>query len=458
MKVSVFNITLTVFLSAFALAIAFPTLIIRINNDYYKIRGIDPQDLNAKYVVKEFTFQPAIDVQGGNIITLDVDMGTIADVEKDTEFQRIKDILFTRLTYANFGDFELTSLVNKNEGKYRIILKLPNNIPTELVNLLVTAGNVRVWVEDPNSQIKPEEIKTAFDGRKVTDITNSDFASVSVISGDSRIFVSDPTKPNNFGLKVIFKDEAVYKFFTALYSSPRQTLAMMFTVDNAPVAVQTSGQLFNQLNPGKELLLFTIVPDTSLDNAVLAAIFSTPPLPANVTVSSVAAIPPPLGVTFLPNLKIALLVAFITVQSLLLFYFKRRAYILIVINSIYLVVSIALLKIFNVTLSLALIWGYLLSLVGFLGFMLLVLNRIRSASRGAITNEELSAVYQMSSIQNRNIFILAVLIALVFYFYGNLLLKHFAFGWGFGVASGFLVIILPLKALLPLFLLKFKKR
>ena len=134
MKVSVFNITLTVFLSAFALAIAFPTLIIRINNDYYKIRGIDPQDLNAKYVVKEFTFQPAIDVQGGNIITLDVDMGTIADVEKDTEFQRIKDILFTRLTYANFGDFELTSLVNKNEGKYRIILKLPNNIPTELVN------------------------------------------------------------------------------------------------------------------------------------------------------------------------------------------------------------------------------------------------------------------------------------------------------------------------------------
>ena len=457
MKVSVLNIILTVFFSAFALAIALPSIIFRINNDYYKIRGIDPKDLNANYIVKEFTFQPAIDLQGGNLITLDADLGAISEDQKDAEFQRIKVILFTRLTFAKLGDFELSSLVNKKEGKYRIILELPGNIPTELVNLLVTGGNVRVWVEDPESQIKPEEIKTAFDGRKVTDITNSDFAAVSVISGDSRLFVSDPSKPNNFGLKVIFKDEAVVKFFSALYSSPRQTLAMLFTVDNSPIAVQTSGQLFNQLNPGKELLLYTVLPDTPLDNAVLAAVFSTPVLPANVTVSGTEVIPPQFGATFLPNLKIALLLAFITVQTLLLLYFKRRAYFLVVINSIFLVFSIALLKIFNVTLSLALVWGYLLSLLGFLGFMLLVLDRIRSASRGIITNEELAAVYQLSNLQYRNITIMAVLVALVFYIYGNLFLKHFAYGWGFGLASGFLVMMLPLRALLPVFLLKVKK-
>lgn len=457
MKRSLTNIILTVFFTVVALAIAIPTITLKINKQNYRIRGIDPQDINVNYVIKEFTLQPSTDLQGGNVVTLTADMSKIDASQRDSVFQRVKDILFTRLTLSQIGDFELSSQVNKESDKYRILIKLPQTFPKELVNLIVTVGQVNLWSEDPNSTIKPADMKTAFDGRKVTDITNSDFASVGVIQGDSRIFVSDPTKPNNFGLVVYFKQDSVSKFFSALYSAPRQTLAMMITIDNTPIAIQTSGQIFNQLNPGNELLLFTLVPDDSLDNSALAAVMSTPALPVNVTVASVDALPPTLGVNFLNNLKIAFLAAFAAVNGLLIILFKKDARFMLILNGIFLIWSIALLKIWNAVLSLPMFWGYILSLIGFLTFLQFLYTKARRISKSEMTNEEVKDFYSSINVQFRNIAIFGVMGCFVAYYFGTLLLRNMAIGLGFGLATGFLVMLLPVRAVLPYWFLKKNK-
>lgn len=457
MKKSIFYLAFIGIITIVALAIAFPTVIVNINGEYRRIRGLDPIDFKSNFIVEQYGFQPGLDLQGGKVITLDLDMTKVPAEQRELEFARAQEILFTRFTYTKIGDFSISSLKNKDKpDQYQIMIKLPAYVENDLLSLLVSRGQVNIWAEDPNSTIKPEDIKSPFDGRKATEITNEDFAQVSVVS-DSRIFLSDAGKPNNFGLKVTFKNESFSKFVNALYSVPRETLPMMVVLDNVPIAVKASGQLFSQLNPGNELLLYTVVPDVSIYNSALAAVMQTPTIGEPISISGTADFSPALGVNALSKIKVSLLTAFVLSQVFMLIYFRKRGWFNVLSMGIFLIWSIALMKMFNVTLNMPLISGFLVALVAFSTFIIIISYRIRTKFKGNITGDELQGVYNQSNSEFRNLFILVIFFALVLNIYGLDFMKQFATGLGFGMSAGLLMMLAGVKTLLPaIFLAKNK--
>ena len=106
----------------FALTIAIPTFIVNINNQNYKIRGWDPIDFNPNFLLSEFKFLPSLDLYGGSISTISVDMKDVPEEQKLTVLENTKNLLYRRLLKTNPGYFEINSMVNKEKNEYNLIL------------------------------------------------------------------------------------------------------------------------------------------------------------------------------------------------------------------------------------------------------------------------------------------------------------------------------------------------
>ena len=130
----------------FALTIAIPTFIVNINNQNYKIRGWDPIDFNPNFLLSEFKFLPSLDLYGGSITTISVDMTDVPEEQKLTVLENTKNLLYRRLLKTNPGYFEINSMVSKEKNEYNLILKLSEKISGDYLSILISPADISFWV------------------------------------------------------------------------------------------------------------------------------------------------------------------------------------------------------------------------------------------------------------------------------------------------------------------------
>ena len=459
MKKSLFNSLLWLVITIFLFTIAFPTLIINYNNATYRVEGWDPSDVNPSFIFPEFRFLPALDLQGGNIATLKVDLSSVEESQRDIKLNEIKNIIFLRLLKTNPGYFELHSSVNKENGEYNLLLKLPEKINESFLNLLITPANLMFWVEDSEmaGKVSEEEAQqNILAGRKMSNLTNSDIESVSVVS-DARCYFNDAAAPRNFCIKVIFKPESKTEFLEALYASPTGQTPLLLVIDGVPIAVQAMGQFYSGVTPDRELLLYPGITDEWVATAVLAAIVSDTPIESSVSLTSVNTVEPLLGLNTLSYLKLSLISAVFAVCLLLAVYFRKRSLLAIAGLLLFLIYDIALMKVFNLVLDLPLIAGFLASLLLFLSFIIYMLYRIRTASKSGLEAEELESALEVVSKHYRNLTLIVVIGAFIISVFAPLFVISFYNGMGFGVIVGLILLAFPVKHLASLILLKGEK-
>lgn len=455
MKRSLFLLIVTAILSLLALSIALPTVYLHIGGQFKRVRGLDPKDFKPDFLIPEFGFKPSLDLNGGKVSTINIDLSVLPKSQRLTKFSQIRNIIFFRLTNIGFTDFELDDVFNEDTDQYKLFLRYPEDIDQSLLTLMLQKGEVSAWVPDPQNKTDQSKSTDPFAGRLQTGITNSDFSYVAVIS-DSRIYLSDKTKPSNFGLKVVFNDESSQKMANAVLQSTSSP--MLFAIDQQPVAFQAPGVSINTANIGTELLLATFGSDTQRYNSIVAAVMASPTIDFPVKVDSTETIAPKFDTNTLNLIKAGSLISFVLAQGLLIFYFRKYAKPVVLLNVIFLTWSIALMKIFNVTLSFATYAGFMLMLSGFMSFIVLLMYRTRVKVTGGLTKDELQQAYSRTSSDYNKFFLLTLSLALILQLLRMVNLNQFALGVGFGAITGLLVMNFVARAILPYLLLQPKKK
>ncbi len=455
MKRSLLLLIVTAILSLLALSIALPTVYLHIGDQFKRVRGLDPQDFKSDFLIPEFGFKPSLDLNGGKVSTISIDLTVLPKSQRLAKFSQIRNIIFFRLTNIGFTDFELDDIYNQDTDQYKLFLRYPEDIDQSLLALMLQKGEVSAWVVDPQNKQDLSQSTDPFAGRLQTGISNTDFSYVSVIS-DSRIYLSDKEKPSNFGLKLVFNDESTQKMANAVLQSTSSPI--LFAIDKQPVAFQAPGVQINTASIGNELLLATFGSDTQRYNSIVAAVMASPTIDFPVKVESTEAIAPKFEANTLNLVKAGTLISFVLAQGLLFFYFRKYAKSIVLLNLIFLTWSIALMKIFNVTLSFATYSGFMLMLSGFMSFTALLVYRTRIKVTGGLTKDELLQAYSRTSSDFTKFFLLTISLALILQLLRMVNLNQFAQGVGFAAITGLLVMNLATRAVLPYLLLERKKK
>jgi len=433
------------------LAIAIPTIIIKVGDQYKMIRGLDPKDIKQDFVIQDFTFRPSLDLQGGNIATLSVDLSAVPEAERSAQLDLVKNGIYLRLLNSRSAYFEMHSAISEDGTKDEILLKYPGLISQDLLQVMVTPGDVGFWVDntqnsDPN-MTADQKAQLPYGERTQSALTNSDIQSVSVVS-DSRCFFNDSTKPRNYCINVTFKPESLTKFQQALYANPTAQLPILLVIDGAPVAVQTGGQVFNKSNTGTDLLMYPVVDDNWLATSVLASVINDKPLAYSVTMNSANTLAPTLGDNTLTYLKMSLLAVVLVANVLMLVYFRKRGWFAVISTGVFLIWAIAIMKIFNLILDLPLIIGFMSAYLLFTTFVVYLLYRIRTASKANLLEEELVEVYEITKNYYRNLIIFTVLVAFVLAVLAPVFMISYFNGFGFGAIIGMVILYFPAKQIL----------
>lgn len=441
------------------LAVAIPTITLKISDNYYRIRGIDPKDFDSNLIISEFSFRPSLDLQGGKIQTFKVDLSSIDQGKRKEELDSIKNIVFIRLLQSRMFNFELNTLVNDANNEYKLVIKYPNNIDENLLKVIVTPGEISFYADDSlNTGALTAEQKQnlPYGERAVTNLTNADIEAVRVMS-DSRCYFSDPTTPRNYCLNIIFKESSKTKFINALYKNPTPKVPLLVVIDGAPVAVQTGGQIFNPSNPGRELLAFPVVDDTLTSTSVLASLMNSTPITAYVEQEKIDTISPLIREDILTLVKISLLSAVIISSALIIFYFRKRSILAILASITFVITNIAVMKMFNLILDIPLIIGFILAYTLFMVFVINLLYKYRTLSKGSLLADEVIVNFENHRTEYRNVTLLITAVAFVMTFFGTVFAISLFTSFAFGIILGLSIMYVAFPVLLPLIFLKSQK-
>lgn len=348
-------LALVIFIAAVAISV--PTFSFHFRGKTFEISNVNPIDFMTGFLTEYFEYKPALDLQGGYTVVFDVEPPDFSN-DKPSQFRQTEEIIARRMALIGLRDFELTSFYNLEDDVFQLHLTSSEIIDESIIQILSSPGVLDVLVDDPEANLEDEESLTGsiLDGRTSADITNSDILSVSVVS-DSRIYSTDPEQPNNFGLMLVVKPESEEKLQAAFLANAGSNMPLIFTLDESMVAVQASGYYINPYDRNNRLMLYTLFDDTKINNSVIAATMSSPNLETRVSAGEAVRIAPTLGEQALQNLKIASLAVFVIIQVGLLIFMRKQAVYVIAAFYCYIAVFIALQKVVNLNLSLALVSG-----------------------------------------------------------------------------------------------------
>lgn len=439
------------------LAVAIPTLSIKTSdNTYLRIRGIDPKDISSNYVISDFSFRPSLDLQGGTVQNLSVNLDSFDKSQRKAELEKIKNQIFIRLLQSRISNFELNTLVSVDRNEYKLVLKYPDNIDPNLMQVIITPGYIQFYADNSLNVTDNSMDDSAYGNRIAANLSNDDIASVKLVS-DARCYFNDSTTPRNYCLAINFKSTSYDAFKAALYNNPTPTLPLLVVIDGAPIAVQTGGQIFNASSPGTELLVYPVVDDTITATSVLGSLMNSQPISSSISQDNVDKISPLLNENILLILKISLLCAVVISDVLLMFYFRKKGLFAVAASSVFIVTNIAVMKMFNLILDIPLVIGFILAYVLFMVVVMNLIYKLRTASKGALMEDELATHFDNHKKEYRNITLLIVAISLVMSYLGTVFSISLFTSFAFGILLGFTIFYVAFPVLLPLIFLKSKK-
>jgi hypothetical protein len=163
-----------------------------------------------------------------------------------------------------------------------------------------------------------------------------------------------------------------------------------------------------------------------------------------------------MGENTLTALKISLSLSFVAVIALIIYYFRKRGVLFALTYTIYMIWSIAVFKMTNISLNFAFLTGFISASIIFVALLISAEYKIRSAYKGALTSNEMKEIYNAISIKFRNFTLSMIALNFVMDYYGTQLSKNFIVGLAGGMIIGLFVILFAFKTLMPYLLLNKK--
>ncbi|QQG41041.1 MAG: protein translocase subunit SecD [Candidatus Levyibacteriota bacterium] len=382
--------------------------------------------IGSLHVKKDFSIRRGLDLEGGVSITYKAKVEDLPSNQRNDALESIKNVIERRINFFGVSEPVVQTATVNNES--RIIVEIPgiSNVD-EALSLIGTTAQLTFWEEGASNSAKMKQAtssalpygltqflgpipkKTDLSGKDlqkagITFNTNTGVPEVSLkFSNDGAKKFADITKRNlNKPVAIVLDD--------VIISAPRVNVPI--TDGNAVITggftTEQAKNLSIQLNAGA--------------------------LPVPLTILEQQTIGPTLGEKSLKQSLFAGAIGFVVIVVFMVVLYGRFGVIASIALLLYTIFTLALFKAIPVTLTLAGIAGFILSIGMAVDANILIFERLREelrSGRNLSSAIELGFTRAWSSIRDSNIS--SLITSFILYYFGTGIVKNFAFTLAIGV-------------------------
>ncbi|MBI2442471.1 MAG: protein translocase subunit SecD [Candidatus Levybacteria bacterium] len=386
--------------------------------------GLDvSQALSRLGIQKNIDFRKGLDLEGGTSITLRADMEELPANQREDALQSAQQVIERRINF--FGVSEPIVQTSKTARDYRIIVEIPGVTDVhQAVNLIGTTAKLTFWEEGASgsAKINPKDVPLNAqvflgDNPKKTNLSGSDLRQATV------------TFDQQTGAPVVqlsFTSEGSKKFadITGRNIGKRLGFALDNVMIDAPV-VQSKILNGDAIISGS----FTTEQAKQLQLQLNAGA-----LPISLSVLEQHAIGATLGKDSLEKSMFAGAIGFIIIVVFMCVMYGRLGIIASIALVIYTLLTLSLFRLIPITLTLAGIAGFILSIGIAVDANILIFERMREELRHGKSREtalQLGFSRAWTSIRDSNI--ASLITSSVLYYFGTGAVRGFALTLAVGV-------------------------
>jgi preprotein translocase subunit SecD len=389
--------------------IAFSTKIPLINKSISinrTIKGFDPASLPQPFRInRDLSFRKGLDLEGGTQIVLRADMKNVPAASRDTAMESAKSVIQRRID--SLGVLEPVIQTAKTDNDYRLIVELPGITDiNQAVSLVGTTAKLEF------RGLKPEASQSAYlTYDKTTDIglSGSDLESAEVT-------FSQQTSAPVVSFKIV--SDSQKKFYDATQKLVGKQMAICldqqcFSAPTVQQAIRDNGQISGNF--------------TTEQAKTLATQLNAGALPVPLTILSQSTVGATLGESSLEKSLFAGIIGFLIIVIFMTVLYGRLGMLASVALLLYSLYVLALFKLIPVTLTLAGIAGFILSIGMAVDANILIFERMREELRRGRKRDvaiELGFSRAWTSIRDSNIS--SIITALILIYFGTGIVRGFA--------------------------------
>lgn len=373
---------------------------------------------NGTPVHKEFPFRKGLDLEGGTSITLQADMSHIAASERNNALEGAKTVLERRVNLYGVSEPVIQTVTGNND--YRLVVDLPGVSLAQTQSLIGTTAQLSFWEVATTSAIQfaPEVPITAYGNSvKETTLTGKDLQTAAVT------FDQSTGQPQ---VQLTFTGSGTDKFADITKRNVGQVVAIVLDdqVIEAP-------RVNEAILAGNAVITGNFTSDTANQ---LAIELKAGTLPVPLKTLSSQTIGATLGTGALEKSLFAGILGFFIVVIFMISLYGRLGIIASFALTIYTLIVLAIFRLIPVTLTLAGIAGFILSIGMAVDANILIFERIKEELRvgkSTSTAIELGFSRAWPSIRDSNISTLIT--SSILYKFGTGIVRGFALTLAIGV-------------------------
>lgn len=383
---------------------------------------------------KRFAFRKGLDLEGGTGITLKADMTGVPDDQREEALDSAKAVIERRINF--FGVSEPVVQTAKVNNEYRIIAEIPGVTDVnEAVKLVGKTAKLTFWEEgnavaSGSAQSASNSANTASPsgtpsgivkelgpGVKKTSLTGADLKQANVVFDPSNGQPQVELKFTSVGSK---------KFADITKRNVGKTLAIVLD-DQVVQAPRVNEPIFG----GSAVITGTF---TTQQAKTLQIQLNAGALPISLSIIQQRATGATLGEESLQKSLFAGAIGFFVIVAFMIVLYGRLGFIASLALVVYTLITLSLFRLIPVTLTLAGIAGFILSIGVAVDANILIFERMKEEMRRGISREkaiDLGFSRAWPSIRDSNIS--SLITSIILYYFGTAIVKGFAFTLALGV-------------------------
>lgn len=374
-----------------------------------------------------------LDLKGGTALTLRADMANIRQAEGDKALEAAKEVIERRVNA--FGVTEAVVQTSKVSEEFRLIVELPGVSNIKEAKELVGQTAKLEFREFKESEVPPGTIPT-LENTKPTGITGKDLKSATADFQGSQQ-TGEPASPV---VRFELKSDSAKKFREVTGRLIGKPLAVF--LDNQPISAPIV-----QSEIGQEGVITGLTSDQAKR---LSVQLSAGALPVEkIEIISEKTIGPTLGKTSINRSLLAGIVGLLTVAAFMLAYYKWHGLLADIALLLYALFVLAIFKLIPVTLTVAGIAGFILSVGMAVDANILIFERMKEelrAGRSLAQSIEIGFSRAWSSIRDSNAS--SLITAAILFWFGTGAVKGFAIALAIGITISMFTAIIITRNLL----------
>lgn len=409
---------------------------------HQKLPGFNIESLLSLFKInKSFPFRKGLDLEGGTSVTLKADMSKITAGQRDAALDSAKNVIERRVNF--FGVSEPVVQTAKTSSDYRVIVEIPGVTDAQqAVQLIGQTADLQFWeqVASGEAQVKPEEMPLGVtqvlgENAKQTNLTGRDIKAVNIsfdqTTGEPQVIVEFTTEGRRKFADITRRNVGKPLGFVldnVLVDAPnvREAITQGSTAISGGFTVERAKQLQVQLNAGA--------------------------LPVPLTILEQHAVGATLGQSSLEKSLFAGFLGLVVIAIFMISLYGRFGVIATLALILYTLITLTLFRVIPVTLTLAGIAGFILSIGMAVDANILIFERTKEEIKRGRPRDvaiELGFNRAWTSIRDSNV--ASLITCSVLLYFGTGMIRGFALTLILGVIVSMFSAIVVTRSLLRFF-------